>query len=157
LPIGRLLFELGVDTSAVIFDNIKLKRKIIDSDFDGIEDRFDNCPTIANTSQADTNNNGIGDVCENIQTGIIEHSQNDSYLVYPNPASDYLFIQGENGSAVKLINSLGTVLQSVYIHDRQALFSLQDLPEGLYIIQITRDLQVLNYKIIKQPANRMKE
>jgi hypothetical protein len=157
LPIGRLLFELGVDTSAVIFDNIKLKRKIIDSDFDGIEDLFDNCPTIANASQADTNNNGIGDACENLQTGINELSQNDSYVVYPNPASDYLFIQGENGSAVNLINSLGTVLQSVDIHDRQAIFNLQELPEGLYIIQITRDLQVFNYKIIKQPANRMKE
>jgi hypothetical protein len=157
LETARLVFEFGEDTSTVILDNIKLKRKIIDSDFDGIEDRFDNCPTIANASQADTNNNGIGDACEYNQTGLNERVQDGSYLVYPNPASDFIFIQGENGSVVKLINALGTVLQSADIHDRQALFNLQDLPEGLFIIQITRDLQVLNYKIIKQPANRMKE
>lgn len=35
-----------------------------DGDGDGIPDGDDNCPTIANTDQADWNGNGIGDVCE---------------------------------------------------------------------------------------------
>ena len=37
-----------------------------DSDGDGICDNQDNCPNVANPSQADSNNNGIGDVCEQI-------------------------------------------------------------------------------------------
>ncbi len=35
-----------------------------DSDADGISDGIDNCPTIANASQVDTNNDGVGDACE---------------------------------------------------------------------------------------------
>jgi hypothetical protein len=35
-----------------------------DSDGDGIPDSSDNCPSIANPSQADCNHDGIGDICE---------------------------------------------------------------------------------------------
>jgi len=35
-----------------------------DADGDGITDGADNCPTVANASQADTDENGIGDACE---------------------------------------------------------------------------------------------
>jgi len=35
-----------------------------DSDGDGIPDLLDNCPTVYNPDQADTNNSGIGDACE---------------------------------------------------------------------------------------------
>ena len=41
---------------------------LIDTDGDGRPDIFDNCPTIANPTQADCNNNGSGDACE-IATG----------------------------------------------------------------------------------------
>lgn len=37
-----------------------------DTDGDGIPDDFDNCPTIANTDQADSNSDGIGDACSPI-------------------------------------------------------------------------------------------
>jgi hypothetical protein len=36
----------------------------IDSDIDGFPDHIDNCPAIANPTQADCNSNGVGDVCE---------------------------------------------------------------------------------------------
>jgi len=36
----------------------------IDTDGDGRPDSTDNCPTIANPTQADCNSNGVGDVCE---------------------------------------------------------------------------------------------
>jgi hypothetical protein len=35
-----------------------------DADGDGVTDGSDNCPTVANPSQADCNQNGIGDACE---------------------------------------------------------------------------------------------
>jgi hypothetical protein len=36
----------------------------LDTDGDGYPDTTDNCPTIANPTQADCNSNGIGDACE---------------------------------------------------------------------------------------------
>ena len=36
----------------------------LDTDGDGRPDSTDNCPTIANPTQADCNSNGVGDVCE---------------------------------------------------------------------------------------------
>ncbi|MDQ8164676.1 MAG: PKD domain-containing protein [Gemmatimonadota bacterium] len=39
-----------------------------DQDGDGIPDATDNCPTVANTNQADANANGVGDACESAPT-----------------------------------------------------------------------------------------
>lgn len=36
----------------------------VDSDADGVCDSDDNCPTVANPAQADSNGNGIGDACD---------------------------------------------------------------------------------------------
>lgn len=36
----------------------------LDSDKDGVPDVVDNCPTAPNPDQLDTNNNGVGDVCD---------------------------------------------------------------------------------------------
>jgi hypothetical protein len=36
----------------------------IDTDGDGRPDSIDNCPAIANPTQADCNNNSVGDACE---------------------------------------------------------------------------------------------
>ncbi len=38
----------------------------LDTDGDGVGDACDNCPTVPNQDQRDTNRNGIGDVCEHV-------------------------------------------------------------------------------------------
>ena len=43
--------------------------KTLDSDNDGLTDDEDNCPFVANQNQADSDNNGVGDVCENSSNG----------------------------------------------------------------------------------------
>ncbi|MEM9255189.1 MAG: thrombospondin type 3 repeat-containing protein [Pseudomonadota bacterium] len=40
-----------------------------DKDGDGIHNEYDNCPSVANYDQADSNNNGKGDVCEGLPPG----------------------------------------------------------------------------------------
>jgi len=52
-----------------------------DSDNDGVCDSLDNCPSITNSNQLDSNNNGIGNVCEansNCQNII---SENDNFVM----------------------------------------------------------------------------
>ncbi|HCX26340.1 MAG TPA: hypothetical protein DHT34_01085, partial [Cellvibrionales bacterium] len=42
---------------------------ILDGDTDGINDDVDNCPSIANANQQDTDNDGTGDVCDETPNG----------------------------------------------------------------------------------------
>jgi len=46
------------------YHSIGLQSPPVDTDGDGRPDSTDNCPTIANPTQADCNKNGVGDVCE---------------------------------------------------------------------------------------------
>jgi hypothetical protein len=47
----------------------------VDTDSDGIPDQQDNCPLLANPSQADCDSDSVGDVCE-IQSGARDVNQN---------------------------------------------------------------------------------
>jgi CSLREA domain-containing protein len=44
--------------------SITVTNTIVDTDFDGVPDSADNCPTNPNSDQADQDNDGFGDVCE---------------------------------------------------------------------------------------------
>jgi hypothetical protein len=46
------------------FHTIAISTPSLDTDGDGRPDATDNCPAIANPTQADCNNNGVGDACE---------------------------------------------------------------------------------------------
>ncbi|MDB9902989.1 Ig-like domain-containing protein [Flavobacteriaceae bacterium] len=48
-----------------------------DSDGDGINNSIDNCPSVANASQADADSDGIGDVCDNAPN-VANPSQTDT-------------------------------------------------------------------------------
>lgn len=60
--------------------------KSVDIDNDGIEDRFDNCPSFSNPNQADSDGDGVGDACEidSDGDGIINDIDNCIYFQNPN-------------------------------------------------------------------------
>ncbi|HEX3051473.1 MAG TPA: thrombospondin type 3 repeat-containing protein, partial [Aggregatilineaceae bacterium] len=49
-----------------------------DTDQDGISDSQDNCPTVANANQADSDSDGMGDVCDSGGNGGTEGGSSDS-------------------------------------------------------------------------------
>ncbi len=53
--------QLGCEVQVIITTGIE---PIPDADNDGVFDKDDNCPNTPNPDQADSNDNGIGDVCE---------------------------------------------------------------------------------------------
>jgi hypothetical protein len=62
----------------------------VDTDGDGIADIMDNCPTVANPDQADSDDDGIGDACEIFR----------SWYVKPDGSGDAPTIQAAIDSAV---------------------------------------------------------
>jgi len=155
-----LSFGLGSDTTSVIFDNIKLKRKVFDKDNDGIEDLYDNCADTANTDQTDADNdaigdicdncplhanidqadadqNGIGDACESNQTAVEYNTAKNSFLVYPNPTFDVINISSDNPATITLFNILGVPVKIYTTPTTEIRIPVHDLPDGLYVLEIS--------------------
>jgi hypothetical protein len=61
-----------------------------------------------------------------------------SIVVYPNPTKDYITINAlEIIKEVKIINAFSQTVQHVVLHNKQATINLNQVPKGIYIIQIT--------------------
>tara|TARA_R110000868_G_scaffold100524_5_gene276343 strand:+ start:4933 stop:6285 length:1353 start_codon:yes stop_codon:yes gene_type:complete len=61
---------------------------LIDSDNDGVEDNIDNCILISNPDQSDSDNDGIGDVCNELNSAVpLAYCENGFADIFP--CNDY--------------------------------------------------------------------
>jgi hypothetical protein len=58
--------------------------------------------------------------------------------IYPNPASSFIYIEGLNaeGSHYSIVNAAGFVMQSGYVLANSRINLLNDLPKGLYVMNV---------------------
>ena len=66
-PSGTIWYwrvSLTTSTGPVTSPTWMFIAKITDTDHDGIEDARDNCPTVPNADQRDSNRDGVGDACQ---------------------------------------------------------------------------------------------
>ena len=98
----------------VLIFSVKCSKNSVDfdSDNDGVLDNEDNCPLISNPNQEDINNNGIGDVCDDIPGNTIALSpcENGMAGIYPCNGYDlmgHISIEELGGSGASGTDSWG--------------------------------------------------
>jgi len=69
---------------------------LYNSDLDGQQDTFDNCPNVTNADQRDTDRDGAGNACDedDDDDGILDDDDNCQYVWNPDQ-------EDENGTSLK--------------------------------------------------------
>ena len=83
-----------------------------------------------------------------VATGVEEES---SFVrIYPNPFVNNLFIQNNGEAIVKLQNALGQIIFEKEIYNNEVVYLDNNLPAGMYLIEVTKDHKSEVHKLIKQ-------
>lgn len=71
--------------------------------------------------------------------------------IYPNPTNGDLFIKNDTNTSCEftLINSLGAVVLVKTSYSMNEKLSLDNLPRGIYTLQLKTDNELLTKKILK--------
>ena len=86
----------------------------------------------------------IADSILAITYGMIEIKTHNDITIYPNPSSNYIFIESKNTiESIKIISIMGQVIKKVVGISNKKI-SLENLPKGVYIVKIL-DEKGLNY------------
>lgn len=94
---------------------------------------------------------------ENLTAGIMDMANNtDSWIVYPNPATDKVSIESIDASAelksVDIYDITGKRLKSINYEtfSQTKSIDIADLPSGMYVLTIQTDKAVITKKFMKQ-------
>ena len=76
----------------------------------------------------------------------------DGFSLFPNPVTERLFVEfPENSSNTKitLFNAYGQKIMSQFADQKLNTISLQNLPEGMYFVEISTNNKISTTKIVK--------
>jgi len=108
-----------------------------DIDEDSVCDFVDNCVSIWNPGQIDSDSDGIGDSCEDISLIAYDEVQ---YSIYPNPFSEYTTItfQGDNliNRLLKIFEISGRLVFQISTFNNVEKIYTSDLNSGFYVLEI---------------------
>ena len=85
-------------------------------------------------------------VFECFNTSQIYENESIQLDVYPNPSSSILNVQSNlTINQIKIFNLLGELVQS----EKQSTFSIEQLPDGIYVLQIQTESGLSNQRFVK--------
>jgi hypothetical protein len=84
------------------------------------------------------------------ETGF-ENLQNAEIQMFPNPSNGILNVTGlQPGQTIKVLNSVGMVIETIDVRTSHEVLSLDDQPAGIYLIIVgDKDQLIGRYKAIK--------
>ena len=90
----------------------------------------------------------------NDNIGFIKTIDYQNISVYPNPASNYIYIQTtqRNSNNIFIFDMSGRMITSKVMKNNTEVFDISTLSKGLYILQVTNTegASIYNQKIIVQ-------
>ncbi len=103
-------------------------------------------------SGSDENGSVVAKIYKNSANTAIEHLKTDLTQAYPNPVRQELFIHAKTSRDLnyKLFDLDGKVMGKGVIQNGETRISFYNLPDGMYIIQISTDGKEQVLKIIKK-------
>jgi Thrombospondin type 3 repeat len=86
----EIRYDRGGDTLNLDTDTFVVTGCVVDTDGDGISDGSDNCPTVANPSQANNDGDALGDACDpdDDNDGVADGSDNCAFISNPGQANN---------------------------------------------------------------------
>lgn len=104
-----------------------------------VKDENDNTWKIVFTGFVGSSNGKIYFTKEQITFASTLENNPNSFSIYPNPAADLIYLNGENLKLVNIHNSAGQLIYSETLAEGQSLYTIpvSDLNAGLYILQVT--------------------
>ena len=91
----------------------------------------------------------LGTLCSVV--GLPELQQvNYNCEVFPNPSSDKITITNSGKSKIDIINVNGQIIKSFYNNEKEMTIDLRDLSNGIYIVKVMTDKDIITKKFIKQ-------
>ena len=88
----------------------------------------------------------FGDVQEFVG---IEENLADDLSVFPNPATDQLFVQGAQGSTYQITDIAGKIIAAGTLHGNVSGIQLDAKP-GIYLLRISNDIESTTVKFVKR-------
>ncbi len=85
-----------------------------------------------------------------LSSGMFEHPVYERDLVFPNPATDKIWIRTEEKAEIEICTSQGILVQQIRNYQPGQSISLGSIPSGLYIIRIQGDSFYRAGKLIKK-------
>ncbi len=137
--------NLTVNGSSIVSANYSsIEYYLIDNTSDGTNPQVWN-PSITNTIASQT---GVLVVLTPINVvSVAENRTSSDITVYPNPTNGdvNIILQNQNLVSTKIYNLIGELIQEVYTSE----FSISNLPNGIYFLQIQTNNSTYTSKIIK--------
>ena len=80
---------------------------------------------------------------------ILQYNHLDEFVLYPNPANEYLTIDNENIPIEEacFYNLMGQKVKQIPVNSMQTTINIQDLPAGIYIVKINTEQGIFTRKV----------
>ena len=99
------------------------------------------------------NGNGCSDTSSCVivnKIGIDEIVTNNQFIIYPNPAEDYITIIIAEKATIEIINIQGQIIQTINNDELKTKIDIRNLSGGVYIIRAKTDKAIVTKSFIKE-------